>query len=139
LFNQTPYRPSILARSISLVLALTFMVHSGYVNATTMECYSSGTSEVSLAQKDFCCAAEAMDFAAISKKCCGFEKSEKVFDGFLNKVETDLTPVSLLPSPLGYLRFSLPILEKVDGNSLKSPPDLRSGFALLKFISVYRL
>jgi len=115
------------------------MVHSGYVNATTMECYSSGKSEVSLAQKDYCCAAEALDFAAVSAKCCAFEKTEKIFDGFLTKVEVDLKQITFLTSLIHYFETSLPTLKKVDRNSLKSPPDLLSGFALLKFISVFRL
>jgi len=121
------------------LLALSFLVHTGYVNATTMECYSSGRSEVNLMPKDFCCAVEALDFAAVSPKCCAFEKTEKVFDGFAGKAEFEVEQIALAPLSERHVAFSIPHLREADSYSLKSPPDLLSGISLLKFISVFRL
>jgi hypothetical protein len=109
------------------------------MNATTMECYTSGKYEVSLEQKDFCCAAEAFDFAAVSAKCCAFDQIEKVFDGFAYKVEFDFSELSFCSYSPKVFEFVIASLRLTDSASLKSPPDLLSGFSLLKFISVYRL
>lgn len=139
MFKSQTYHPSIFVRSLSFLLAFTFVVHTGYVNATTMECYTSGKYEVSLAQKDYCCAAVALDFASISTKCCAFAKVEKVFDGFVGKVEMELSQISFDWVLISNFEFLLSSLKEADSSSLKSPPDPLSGFSLLKFISVFRL
>jgi hypothetical protein len=115
------------------------MVHTGYVNATTMECYTSGKYEVSLEQKDFCCASEGFDFAAVTAKCCAFDKVEKIFDGYVGKSEVDLKQISFNWISLSTFDVALPSLREADSYSLKSPPDPLSGLSLLKFISVFRL
>jgi hypothetical protein len=109
------------------------------MNATTMECYTSGKFEVSLEQKDFCCAAEAFDFAAVSAKCCAFDQVEKVFDGFAEKAELDLNQQAFDWIPQVNSDFLFLSLRSADSSSLKSPPDPLSGLSLLKFISVFRL
>ena len=126
-------------RSLSAILAFAFVVHSGYVNATVMECYSSGKSEVSLGEKDFCCASYATPFEAVSAKCCGFEKSEKTFDGSQAQLEFEIqvqpATLSTYTSDL-FLEISPELPDEI---SLKSPPHLRGGYDLLKLISVFRL
>lgn len=82
---------------------------------------------------------EALDFAAVSPKCCAFEKTEKVFDGFAGKVELKTVQIFLAPISQRYVAFSISHFSETDSYSLKSPPDLLSGISLLKFISVFRL
>ncbi|MCZ4407936.1 hypothetical protein O3Q51_03900 [Cryomorphaceae bacterium 1068] len=139
MFKSKTYKQSLFARSLSLLLAFTFIVHTGYVNATTMECYTSGRSEVSLLQKDFCCAVEALDFSSVSPKCCAFEQTQKVFDGFTGEDSFELKKISFPSITFGLVEILTPLLRKADSASLKSPPDPLSGLSLLKYISVFRL
>lgn len=126
-------------RSLSAILAFAFVVHSGYVNATVMECYSSGKSEVSLGEKDFCCASYATPFESVSAKCCGFEKSEKKFDGSQAQLEFEIQIQPVAFTEYQYDLFSLISANLPDEISLKSPPLLPGGYDLLKLISVFRL
>jgi len=120
-------------------MALTFVVHSGYVNATTMTCFGSGRVEVSLSGDDFCCIPTPLEAESLSPKCCDFKVSEKVFDSISDGgFQLTLLPLELpvIGTEFGIFLFST---EEVDFESLTSPPERLYGLSLLKFISVFRL
>jgi len=104
-----------------------------------MECYSSGKKSVNLEEKEHCCAAVALEFASISAKCCGFDKVEKVFDGFSGQATVEL-PTIVFPSVVRDFGESVSNCYLVaDRSYLKGPPLPLSGFQLLKVLSVFRI
>jgi hypothetical protein len=139
LFKTFLNKQSTLIRSLSALLALVFVLHTGYVNATVMECYTSGKSQISLGEKDFCCASIPVSPESVSAKCCGFEKTEKTFDRSQVEVKTEFKVQPLLLQETEVFLFSIPELYKADEASLKSPPLLAWGYDWLKLVCVFRL
>jgi hypothetical protein len=104
-----------------------------------MECHSSGASEVSLGQRDFCCATKTYDFEAVSPKCCGFDKTEKKFDSREGENDWKLPSLPIPVAPLKDAFAQVEGLKKSEPNYPNSPPERAWGFKLLKQLSVFRL
>ena len=124
---------------MSFLLVLSFMVHSGYVNATTMTCFGTGRVEVSLTGDDFCCAPISAEEESVSPKCCGFEVTEKVFNSFSDNGFEFAVSLIQLPKSAKVFELSEFWAQAVEFESLTSPPKSLHGISLLKIISVFRL
>jgi hypothetical protein len=104
-----------------------------------MECYSSGKKTVNLEEKDHCCAALALEFESVSAKCCGFDKVEKIFDGFSGQAAIELPTIFFSKVIREYSESVSSFYLEADRSFLKGPPLPLSGFQLLKVLSVFRI
>ena len=124
---------------LSAVLVMSLFVNVGYLNATSISCYSSGDFQINFESEHPCCQAQYSDIATISGKCCDTEKIQKVFDSYSSSEDSE----NVVPTAIAAVNFDiyeLPIdaVEKPLEISLKSPPKAASVPISILF-SVFRI
>lgn len=92
------YKAPRVMRILSLVMAFAIIIQGGIVAASTISCYSMGTTKVSL-EKDGCCeSGMATTLPSLSEKCCDYKTSTKQIHAHHRDSEKVDNPSSDVPT-----------------------------------------
>lgn len=94
---------TLLRRCFAAMMMVAVLLQMSMVSVTYATCSSEGTERIALGELKSCCVHPALDFSALSQKCCEIEKSEAVFFKFKDSHEElisfgeliDATPFAL--------------------------------------------
>jgi hypothetical protein len=127
------------SKNIFICLFAVFLLLSSMgISLEKMICLSSGKSKVALFEAKECCPEEEETGDGFKSRCCNFLKEHIQVDylSVENPVQLSKAEAAVIISlVLPFLNFELRELKL----SFPEKPSLRSGYLLLKFISIFRI
>ena len=118
---------------------MSLFVNVGYLNATSIICYSSGDFQINFGSEHPCCQAQYSDIATISGKCCETEKIQKVFDSYSSSEDfKNVISIAIAAVNVDICERPIDAIEKPLDISLKSPPK-SAGVPISILFSVFRI
>lgn len=123
MFKSDSIKKTRFFRVLSLALVVSLFINVGYVNATSITCYSSGDFQINFESKHSCCQVQYSDIATISGKCCDTEKIQKIYDSYSSSEDFEnVVPTAIVAVNIEAHERPIDTVEKPLEISLKSPP-----------------